>query len=96
LDLTTIDNCLVCGAYEAVAAGAPLVTSDTTALRAHFTQGTVYTRHAPRDIAGSLETALAEAPRLRAEMVALRSRLREEWPAALERFTRTAGIRGPV
>jgi glycosyltransferase involved in cell wall biosynthesis len=36
MDLTTREDCLVCGAYEAVALGKPLVLSDTRALRNHF------------------------------------------------------------
>src|SRR5205807_6653113 len=32
IDLTSAENCLVCGAYEAVALEKPLVTSDTRAL----------------------------------------------------------------
>lgn len=31
VDLTTMDNCLVCGAYEAIAVGTPLVLSDNPA-----------------------------------------------------------------
>jgi len=33
VDLTTREDCLVCGAYESVSAEKPLLLSDTTALR---------------------------------------------------------------
>jgi glycosyltransferase involved in cell wall biosynthesis len=36
MDLTTFENCLVCGAYEALAAGKPLITSRTRALESYF------------------------------------------------------------
>ncbi|HKW09368.1 MAG TPA: glycosyltransferase, partial [Gemmatimonadaceae bacterium] len=40
LDLTTWQDCLVCGAYEAMAAGKPCVLSRTKALSELFTHGT--------------------------------------------------------
>lgn len=42
IDLTTRDNCLVCGAYESVAVEKPMVLSDTLALRQYFNLGAVY------------------------------------------------------
>jgi glycosyltransferase involved in cell wall biosynthesis len=54
VDLTFIEDCLVCGAYEAVALGKPLVTSDTAALREYFRMGTVYTRHDPQSLAAAI------------------------------------------
>lgn len=43
VDLTTNEDCLVCGAYEAMEAEIPLVTSDTKALKEYFTAGTIHT-----------------------------------------------------
>lgn len=40
--LTTRDDCLLCGAYEGVAVGKPLILSDTAALRTYFNRGSVY------------------------------------------------------
>jgi len=42
IDLTLRENCLVCGAYEAVSKGKPLILSDTKALRNYFSKGCVY------------------------------------------------------
>lgn len=39
--LTTADHCMLCGCYEAVAAGRPLITSDKHVLRRYFT-GSVF------------------------------------------------------
>jgi glycosyltransferase involved in cell wall biosynthesis len=68
VDLTAIEDCLVCGAYEAVALGRPLVTSDTAALRGYFRQGTVYSRHDSVSLADAITYALAHRDRLAAEM----------------------------
>jgi spore maturation protein CgeB len=79
VDLTAIEDCLVCGAYEAVALGRPLVTSDTAALRAYFRQGTVYSRHDSVSLAAAITYALAHRERLAAEMRELKPDLIASW-----------------
>ena len=60
MDLTTLEDCLVCGAYEAIAAGKPLITSASVALRSYFAEAAVYTAHDPQSIATTVEGAFAE------------------------------------
>jgi glycosyltransferase involved in cell wall biosynthesis len=79
IDLTRMDNCLVCGAYEAVALQKPLVTSDTRALRRYFRKGTVYTRHDPQSLADAIVRAVTHRERLAAEMKELKRELRDHW-----------------
>ncbi|MGH9161837.1 MAG: glycosyltransferase [Vicinamibacteraceae bacterium] len=79
VDLTTRENCLVCGAYEAVALRKPLVTSDTSALRGYFRRGTIFTRHDPRSVADAIITALNRRAELGAEMGLLRQELVADW-----------------
>jgi hypothetical protein len=79
LDLTEMENCLVCGGYEAVALEKPLVTSDTAALRSHFSRGTVYTTHEPRALAAAMAQALQHRAALAAEMKVLRLSLSDAW-----------------
>jgi glycosyltransferase involved in cell wall biosynthesis len=81
LDLTHTDDCLVCGAYEAVAAGTPLIVTDTAALRSYFCKGTIYTKNTPSDIRQAIVIALGQATRLREEMIVLRNDLDERWQA---------------
>jgi len=81
MDLTTREDCLVCGAYEGIAAGKALVLSDTAATRAYFSQGVVYTRNDVEGIVASLREALAARQQLAADAVALRERLQREWDA---------------
>lgn len=64
IDLTEWDDCLVCGAYEALAQGQPLVLSDTSALRDYFGQGATYTTHQPAAIAAAIEFADENRERL--------------------------------
>ena len=90
LDLTTWEDCLVCGAYEAMAARKPCVLSRTPALTELFTHGTVFSSHAPHDIAAAVVAAYERREPLRAEI--------GEWIARHERATRerVAALRSAV
>jgi glycosyltransferase involved in cell wall biosynthesis len=79
MDLTTLENCLVCGAYESVAAGTPLILSDTEALRGYFRKGVVFTANDADSIATALRQAIADRQRLRGEIKELRQELIESW-----------------
>jgi len=79
IDLTEMDHCLLCGAYEAVALSKPLVTSDTQALRDYFSRGTIYTRHSPDELAAAILAALNTRERLSSEMQELKRHLRDAW-----------------
>ena len=54
IDLTDNDNCLVCGAYEALRAFKPIVLSNKEALRTYFTSGTVFTENKAVEISEAL------------------------------------------
>ena len=45
IDLTFRDNCLVCGAYEAVSVGTPVILSDRKILREIFYKGAIFTEN---------------------------------------------------
>jgi glycosyltransferase involved in cell wall biosynthesis len=96
VDLTAIDDCLVCGAYEAVALGRPLVTSDTTALREYFRLGTVYSRHDSASLAEAMTYALAHRERLASEMQSLKPDLAAAWTQQRDALhQRLRRFRGP-
>jgi glycosyltransferase involved in cell wall biosynthesis len=61
IDLTTREDCLVCGAYESVAAGKPLILSDTQALRNYFSGAALYTNN---DVASITECVRDASERL--------------------------------
>jgi glycosyltransferase involved in cell wall biosynthesis len=60
LDLTTLEDCLVCGAYEALAARKPLVVSNTQALGNYFGGAAVLTDNTAEAIVENVEQAFAE------------------------------------
>lgn len=79
VDLTGLEDCLVCGAYEAVALGKPLVLTDTPALRDYFYKGSVYTQNHPEEIRGAIRTAVMNRENLSAEIRALKEELIRAW-----------------
>lgn len=50
IDLTTRDNCMVCGAYEALAVRRPLLLSNNQATTDYFGPGLIYTNNTKQDI----------------------------------------------
>jgi glycosyltransferase involved in cell wall biosynthesis len=90
LDFTTWEDCLVCGAYEAMAAGRPCVLSRTAALTELFTHGTEFTSHEPADI---VQAVLAAYDRRNALMAQI-----PDWVRAHETAVRgrAADIRAAV
>lgn len=60
IDLTTMDNCLVCGAYEAIALKKPLLLSENDASIALFGQYAAHTLNTPEAITGSIQKILSD------------------------------------
>ena len=77
--LTDQEGCLVCGAYEGVAAGKPLVLSDTEALRSYFSRGVVFVNNDAASIAAGIAKALSAVASLRAEVAQLGVELERDW-----------------
>lgn len=59
IDLTTRDNCLVCGAYEALALQVPCIISDSRVNREIFCNGFSYTHNDAQSIALTIDELLA-------------------------------------
>jgi glycosyltransferase involved in cell wall biosynthesis len=90
LDFTTWEDCLVCGAYEAMAAGRPSVLSRTAALTELFTGGAVFSSHEPSDIVRAVVSAYEQRDALMSQI--------PEWRRDHERTIaiRTKAIRDAV
>lgn len=79
MDLTTLNDCLVCGAYEAVAAEKPLITSDTEALRNYFYKGALYTDSTCENISKTILEAISNMDNLRCQIKDLKADKIKEW-----------------
>jgi glycosyltransferase involved in cell wall biosynthesis len=82
VDLTTREDCLVCGAYEALALGRPLVVSDSRALRELLRDGAVFAKNEPEDIARAVAEASGDESRWSAQCAARRESYVVEWQIA--------------
>jgi len=58
LALTTEDDCLQSGAYEALGVQTPMVITDSDALKAYFGNSALYTEHSPEEITKNLLSTL--------------------------------------
>jgi len=91
--LTTVDHCLLCGCYEAVAADKPLITSDTTALREYF-HGAEFVEAQAESILGGLRRVLHDLETYRARTEEMRAKLGADWERAFNDLEREiAGAR---
>ncbi len=79
LSLTTLDNTMQRGAYEAVYLGRPVVTSNFDLLRRHFHKGTVHVDNAVDDVVAGVRRMRDNIALFRAEVEELRSEHLEEW-----------------
>ena len=86
MDLTLMQDCLVCGAYEAVALGKPLIISDTQVLRNYFYKGAVYTANSSQAIANSIRQTIAGHAKLEVEMRDLKRDLEAAWQKKFTEF----------
>ena len=93
IDLTTREDCLVCGAYEAVAAEQPMILSGTSAIRSYFNRGVRYTDNTATDLAAAIGDAIANGDSMRREARALKADLQVDWSirhhALVELLTRS-------
>lgn len=79
IDLTTMENCLVCGSYEAIALEKPLLLSEDQSARSLFPTGVRFTRNSSEDIAGAIREIINEYPKINSEMAQLREDYTTYW-----------------
>lgn len=79
LDLTLKPDCLVCGAYEALALAKPMVLSDNPATRELFGPAACLTNNEPYDIARAVRDAIAQRNRLASNARELRNAYAAPW-----------------
>ena len=88
MDLTTLEDCLVCGAYEGIAVGKPLILSDTDATKALFTAGCVYVKPTVESIRDGILKAIAQYEDNLKGIVELRGGLEKKWHCAIDALKR--------
>ncbi len=79
VDLTYREDCLVCGAYEAVAVEKLLLLSDKSILREFFLDAALYTDNTALDIADKIKSVLENTPKLFAKVKKIKDKRTEDW-----------------
>ncbi|MDQ3000758.1 MAG: hypothetical protein M3Y08_05810 [Fibrobacterota bacterium] len=74
---------LVCGGYEGVVMGKPLILGDSLALRDYFDSGCIYTDGTANDLEARIRGLATELPMLREGIRALYEKRRTEWDERL-------------
>lgn len=90
IDLSIRERCLLCGAYEAVAAGKPMILSRTRTLMDYFARGAVFTDNTVSGSPYSIRDAILELrnreAELKAEVAILKRDLNQDWQARLPKL----------
>jgi glycosyltransferase involved in cell wall biosynthesis len=86
--LTTLDHTMLCGCYEAVAAGKPLVTSDKPELREYFTNAE-FVQATGSSIHAGIARVLQDIDRFAARTAELEPRMQAGWRRMFERLEQT-------
>lgn len=84
LVLTTRENCLVCGGYEAVSAKKPVLLSNTAALREYFGVGAIYVENNSKDIFGGVENVFANLADIQSKVIENAVRIEMRWQVMFE------------
>jgi glycosyltransferase involved in cell wall biosynthesis len=89
IDLTTRENCLVCGAYEGIALNKPLILSDTNATKELFEKGCVYVKPVAEEIRLGILECLNRHEMLLKEICQLRKTMIEDWKLKIVELEKT-------
>jgi glycosyltransferase involved in cell wall biosynthesis len=82
--LTTDDDSLVCGGFEALAIEKPLILSDTPILTKYFKKGAVFTKTDVKGIVKAVYDALQNKDKLVGDIKILKIEKEEEWNKKLD------------
>jgi hypothetical protein len=92
MTLTTREDTILQGGWEAMFMERPLITSRTRALQKYFTRGTVFVDHTPDSIAGGVKDAMTHTEALEREARLLREEKYAAWCEERASLVRLAGL----
>jgi len=79
VDLTAMPDCLVCGAYEAVAVATPLMLTDSEVSRDLFEDAALYVHNETLAIVSGIRRAMGELERVKKSAISAAPRLNMRW-----------------
>lgn len=77
IDMTKRQDCMVCGAYESISAGKPIILSDTEVQKLYFEKGAVFCGNSCDEIAVGIGEMCAGIERYKTEALELKSEILE-------------------
>lgn len=86
IDLTTREDCLVCGAYEAIAVGKPLILSNTEALRNYFGDAAIYVDNNSASIGYGIRSILKSYSEILDKAKLNSQEVEKQWSQLFERL----------
>ena len=81
--VTTRPSTLVCGGYEAVSMGKPMILGNSKVLREYFCRGALYTDGSSADLIRALRELPEKLPALRREILQFQEQSRKDWEGRL-------------
>lgn len=90
--LTTRENTLLSGGYEALSLGKPMIVSDTETLRHYFSESVIYTRPHPSDISSAIGRMVESLDRYAALSAKTRDEKIREWEEKKKEFLELLGM----
>lgn len=84
VDLTTREDCLVCGAYEAISAEVPVLLSKTKVLEETFSKGTVFSENNSSSYSKELESFFKNESQLKNEISQMKKDFEKKWDIFFE------------
>jgi len=91
MDLTRMEDCVLCGAYEAVAVEKPLITSNKRVLKNFFNKGTVHVNNTAEGIAKGISYALKNTKKLTLGIKILKAQRKKEWQNQFKALSKLIG-----
>lgn len=93
IDLTLRDDCLVCGAYEAIAAETPLILSNTRALTEYFAGAAIFTHNTPNSLKNAIDSVITLKPYWTERVKKFKQAIEIDWEIKKDRVLEYAGIK---
>ena len=84
IDLTTREDCLVCGAYEALSVEVPILLSDTKQLRATFGEAAIYSQNHRKEFSSKLAEFFQNKQSYKNKITQEKQLFRADWQEKFE------------
>lgn len=94
VDLTTRNDCLVCGAYEALAIGVPILLSNSKVLRGTFSKGCIFADNTVEDYQLAIKYFLANEKNFRKEILDFQQEYIDIWNSLFEQAAQKLSLWG--